>query len=74
MHYQLRELPKTFISLKQSLGGFEDNLVSVKGGIIDPYSGALPPKVFENNVVINPVDAEYTGAFRSQKRQAMKFS
>lgn len=58
LHSQLRELPKTLISLKESLGRFEDDLMRAKGGITDPYSGALLPEVFENKVVINFVPAD----------------
>lgn len=57
LHAQVVKLPKELSRLRGSLPRLESRLKSVKLEITDPDSGALSPKVFENKVVINSVNA-----------------
>jgi len=58
LHTELVTLPKSLTILERTLSGYERGLEGVEKVLTNPYSGALPPKVFENKVVINPVNTD----------------
>ncbi|MHC4741414.1 MAG: hypothetical protein ACYS8Z_05855 [Planctomycetota bacterium] len=52
---QLDELPKGLVIKRRSLSSLEKRLKDSEDKINHPYSGTMPPKVFENKVVVNAV-------------------
>jgi hypothetical protein len=55
LHTQLDKLPKDLTNLEKTLSSHERGLEGAEKAMSNPQGGALPPKVFENKVVINPV-------------------
>lgn len=55
LHTQLAKLPKNLTNLRKSLSSRESGLERAEKAMTNPRGGALPPKVFGNKVVINPV-------------------
>jgi len=55
---QLSKLPKSLDYIQKSLSSHERGLEGAKEEMISPAGGALRPEVFENKVVINPVDTD----------------
>jgi hypothetical protein len=58
LHTQLDELPNTLKNLENSKSSLEEGLKGAEERMADPYSGVRPPKIFENEVFINPIDAD----------------
>jgi len=58
LHTQLAKLPKDLNNLRASLARSESGLEEAEKAMSNPHGGALPPKVFENKVVINPVSTD----------------
>jgi len=58
LHTQLDKLPKDLNNLRASLARSESGLEEAEKAMSNPHGGALPPKVFENKVVINPVSTD----------------
>jgi len=58
LHTQLTKLPKGLDNLLKALRGQEGDLMRAEERITSRSHGALPPKVFDNKVVINAVHTD----------------
>ena len=58
LNMQLDKLPKDLNNMRASLARSESGLERAKEDMANPRGGAIPPKVFENKVVINLVSTD----------------
>ena len=58
LHSQLTEQAKNLHSLRKALLGCQGDLREAEDKMADPHGGVLPPEVFENKVVVYPVQVD----------------